>query len=207
SAQERGANDGSIFFRFPLKDSSGRSASGVVKLPQGIDLFVSQKTQVVPKSGSASVTEGNLFASPSLVSAGGLIAAFAEGHVDAARGTPNKLFSDVVAGYIDTAWNWSTLVGEVKKDTWRAHAVLGTADGTNPVGFLHRPTTATKGNRVFLLAGNSKASNVGGSWREGGLDLKLVVGDVRKPTGGEPSGWITWGTPKSLSPNNSVFPK
>ncbi|EKF27202.1 trans-sialidase, putative, partial [Trypanosoma cruzi marinkellei] len=109
-----------------------------------------------------------------------------------------------VAGYIDTAWNWSTLVGEVKKDTWRAHAVLGAADGTNRVGFLHRPTTATKGNRVFLLAGNSKASNVGGSWREGGLDLKLVVGDVRKPTGAEPSGWITWGTPKSLSPNNSV---
>ncbi|EKF34645.1 trans-sialidase, putative, partial [Trypanosoma cruzi marinkellei] len=166
SAQEREANDGSKFFRYPLKDSSGRSASGVVKLPQGIDLFVSQKTQVVPKSGAASVTEGKLFTSPSLVSAGRVMAAFAESHMplDPARGTPNKPFSDVVAGYIDTAWNWSTLVGEVKKDTWRAHAVLGAADGTNRVGFLHRPTTATKGNRVFLLAGNSKASNVGGSW-------------------------------------------
>ncbi|EKF38879.1 trans-sialidase, putative [Trypanosoma cruzi marinkellei] len=207
SAQEREANDGSKFFRFPLKDSSGRSASGVVKLPQGIDLFVSQTTQVVPKSGGASVTEGNLFTSPSLVSAGRVMAAFAESHMppDPARGTPNKPISDVVAGYIDTAWDWSTLVGEVNNSKWRAHTVLSAAEGEERLGVVLRPTTATKGNRVFLLAGRSDEFFLGNEWKQKNLDLKLVVGDVTNPTAGsKPSGWITWGTPKSLSPNNSA---
>ncbi|RNC51816.1 trans-sialidase, partial [Trypanosoma cruzi] len=36
-------------------------------------------------------------------------------------------------------------------------------------------------------------------WREGGLELKLVVGDVTNPTGGKQRGRIEWGDPKPLS--------
>ncbi|RNC60371.1 trans-sialidase [Trypanosoma cruzi] len=39
----------------------------------------------------------------------------------------------------------------------------------------------------------------GGCWREGGLEPKLVVGDVTNPTGGKQSGRIEWGDPKPLS--------
>ncbi|RNE95501.1 trans-sialidase, partial [Trypanosoma cruzi] len=35
-------------------------------------------------------------------------------------------------------------------------------------------------------------------WREGGLELKLVVGDVTNPTGGRQNEWIEWGDPKPL---------
>ncbi|EKF28148.1 trans-sialidase, putative, partial [Trypanosoma cruzi marinkellei] len=62
-----------------------------------------------------------------------------------------------------------------------------------------RPTTITKDNGVFLLAGSSDASYVGVCRREGGLELKLVVGDVTNPTGGKQSGRIEWGDPKPLS--------
>ncbi|RNC52984.1 trans-sialidase [Trypanosoma cruzi] len=55
-----------------------------------------------------------------------------------------------------------------------------------------------EGNKVFLLAGSTALSPVNGSWEEGGLELKLVVGEVTNPTGGEKSGWINWGDPKPL---------
>ncbi|RNC40142.1 trans-sialidase, partial [Trypanosoma cruzi] len=85
------------------------------------------------------------------------------------------------------------------KDTWRAHTVLGAAEGRESLGVVLRPTTITKGNRVFLLAGGSDVSYEGGCWSEGGLELKLVVGDVTNPTGGKQSGRIEWGDPKPLS--------
>ncbi|ESS60867.1 trans-sialidase [Trypanosoma cruzi Dm28c] len=48
----------------------------------------------------------------------------------------------------------------------------------------------------------------GGNWKRDSLDLKLVVGDVTKPSaGGEPSGWITWGTPTSLGQTTLKTPK
>nr|BAF74641.1 glycoprotein 82 kDa [Trypanosoma cruzi]BAF74646.1 glycoprotein 82 kDa [Trypanosoma cruzi] len=47
----------------------------------------------------------------------------------------------------------------------------------------------------------------GGIWKRDSLDLKLVVGDVTKPTDSEPSGWITWGTPTSLSQTTLKTPK
>nr|BAF74649.1 glycoprotein 82 kDa [Trypanosoma cruzi] len=47
----------------------------------------------------------------------------------------------------------------------------------------------------------------GGNWKRDSLDLKLVVGDVTKPTDSEPSGWITWGTPTSLSQTTLKTPK
>ncbi|RNC52596.1 trans-sialidase, partial [Trypanosoma cruzi] len=86
------------------------------------------------------------------------------------------------------------LVGSIK-DTWRAHTVLGAAEGEESLGAELRPTTITKGNRVFLLTGGSDVSYEGGCWREGGLEVKLVVGDVTNPTGGKQSGRIEWGDP------------
>ncbi|KAF8290141.1 trans-sialidase, putative, partial [Trypanosoma cruzi] len=55
------------------------SKSGVVQLPKWVDIFLPNKTQVVAKNGSAAGTPRDSFVSPSLVSAGGVIAAFAEG--------------------------------------------------------------------------------------------------------------------------------
>ncbi|ESS62644.1 trans-sialidase [Trypanosoma cruzi Dm28c] len=60
-----------------------------------------------------------------------------------------------------------------------------------------------KDNKVFLLVGSTALSDVNGSWKEGRLELKLVVGEVTKPSaGGEPSGWIKWG--KAQSPLNET---
>ncbi|EKF26290.1 hypothetical protein MOQ_010026 [Trypanosoma cruzi marinkellei] len=72
------------------------------ELPQGVDLFVPQTTLVQRKEGIVPATTRDSFASPSLVSAGGVMAAFAEGHMDAEYqgGQLSKPFSsDVVAGY------------------------------------------------------------------------------------------------------------
>ncbi|KAF5216948.1 trans-sialidase [Trypanosoma cruzi] len=84
------------------------------------------------------------------------------------------------------------------KDAWRAHTVLGAAEGEESLGAVLRPTTITKGNGVFPLAGSSDVSYEGGCWREGGLELKLAVGDVTNPTGDKQSGRIEWGDPKPL---------
>ncbi|PWU88779.1 putative trans-sialidase, Group II [Trypanosoma cruzi] len=172
------------------------SASGGVEELQRVDLFVPQTTQVLPKTGTDSSLRDS-FVSPSLVSAGGVIAAFAEGYVYVkytADGKLTKPSSDVVAEYIDSAWEWSTLVEKVKKDTWRAHTVLGKAEGEGSLDVVRHPTTTMKDNKVFLLVGSTALSDVNGSWKEGSLELKLVVGEVTKPSAGdEPSGWIKWG--------------
>ncbi|ESS55638.1 hypothetical protein TCDM_12881 [Trypanosoma cruzi Dm28c] len=97
-----------------------------VELPQGVDLFVLQTTLLLPKGGIVPVTTRDSFASPSLVSAGGVIGAFAEGHMDAEYqgGQLGKPFSsDVVAGCIDSVWNWSTVVGEVNERMHGGHTL------------------------------------------------------------------------------------
>ncbi|KAF5215815.1 hypothetical protein ECC02_011462 [Trypanosoma cruzi] len=66
------------------------SASGGVEVLQRVDLFVPQKTQVLPKTGTDSGRRDS-FVSPSLVSAGGVIAAFAEGQINAKNPIPNQL--------------------------------------------------------------------------------------------------------------------
>ncbi|KAF8296764.1 putative trans-sialidase, Group II [Trypanosoma cruzi] len=175
------------------------SASGGVERPQRVDLFVPQTTQVLPKKGTESGRRDS-FVSPSLVSAGGLIAAFAEGHINAKKPhtESNKPSSDVVAGYIDATWEWPTLVEKVGKGEWRAHTVPGKAEGEESLDFVHHPTTTMKDNKVFLLVGSTALSVVDEGWREGSLELKLVVGEVTKPpAGGEPSGWIKWGKVQS----------
>ncbi|RNE99554.1 trans-sialidase-like protein, partial [Trypanosoma cruzi] len=175
------------------------STSGGVEELQRVDLFVPQTTQVLPKTGTDSSLRDS-FVSPSLVSAGGVIAAFAEGHINAK--TPhtesNKPFSDVVAEYIDSAWEWPTLVGEFNKETWRAHTVLGKAEGKGSLDVVRHPTTTMKDNKVFLLAGSTDFFSVNRDRKEGGFELKLVVGEVTNPSAGdEPSGWIKWGEVQS----------
>ncbi|KAF5215476.1 hypothetical protein ECC02_011830 [Trypanosoma cruzi] len=170
------------------------STSGGVEGLQRVDLFVPQTTQVLPKKGTESGRRDS-FVSPSLVSAGGVIAAFAEGHINAKppHNESTKPSSDVVAEYIDAAWEWPTLVEKVGKGTRSAHTVLGKAEGKGSLDVVHHPTTTMKGNKVFLLVGSTALSPVNGSWKEGSLELKLVVGEVTKPSaGGEPSEWIKW---------------
>ncbi|KAF5215788.1 hypothetical protein ECC02_011485 [Trypanosoma cruzi] len=170
------------------------SASGGVEGLQEVDLFVPQTTQVLPKTGT-DPSRRDSFVSPSLVSAGGVIAAFAEGHIGfkPPHNKSTKPSSDVVAEYIDSAWEWPTLVGEVKKEGWRAHTVVGKAEGKEGLGIVRHPTTTMKGNKVFLLVGSTALSDVNRGWEEGSLELKLVVGEVTKPSaGGEPSQWIKW---------------
>ncbi|RNC41741.1 trans-sialidase [Trypanosoma cruzi] len=80
------------------------SASGGVEGLQRVDLFVPHTTPVLAKKGTDSIRRDS-FVSPSLVSAGGVIAAFAESHVNAKYqgGQSTKPSSDVVAEYIDSA--------------------------------------------------------------------------------------------------------
>ncbi|RNF14018.1 trans-sialidase-like protein [Trypanosoma cruzi] len=174
---------------------------------QWVDLFVPQKTPVLPKGGTSPETMMDSFVSPSLVSAGGVIAAFAAGHTDLKKPKDASLmpFSfDVVAGYIDSAWDWSTLVAEVNNSTWKAHTVLGAVEGKESLGGLFNPTTTTKGNKVVLLAGSSDAQKEGLEWKWDSLKLKLVVGEVTKPTASEPNQWIEWTEFKSLWSQVSV---
>ncbi|EAN88154.1 trans-sialidase, putative [Trypanosoma cruzi] len=182
------------------KPNSGKNDLINIQNLQRVDLFVPQTTLVLPKMGTDSGRRDS-FVSPSLVSAGGVIAAFAEGHMNAK--TPptesTKPSSDVVAEYIDSAWEWSTLVEKVSESTWKAHTVLGTTDGTdNRVGVVLRPTTTMKDNKVFLLAGSTDAHKEGLEWKVDNQDLKLVVGDVTPSTRGEPGGRIEWGDPRPL---------
>ncbi|PBJ77317.1 trans-sialidase [Trypanosoma cruzi cruzi] len=173
-------------------------ASGGVERPQRVDLFVPQTTQVLPKKGTGS-SRRDSFVSPSLVSAGGVIAAFAEGHINV-KPPPTestKPSSDVVAEYIDSAWEWPTLVEEVNKGTWSAHTVLGKAEGEGSLDVVRHPTTIAKGDKVFLLVGSTALSYVDGDWKEGSLELKLVVGEVTNPTDSEQSKRIEWGETKS----------
>ncbi|RNC40818.1 trans-sialidase-like protein [Trypanosoma cruzi] len=193
------------------KENDGNSDSRSVEELQWVDLFVPQKTPVQPEGGGTPVTTRDAFVSPSLVSACGVIAAFAEGHMNAQYTADGKVIKpiscDVVAEYIDSSWDWSTLVEKVSESTWKAYTVPDTTDGTNRVGDVFNPTTTTKGNKVFLLAGSSDAHKEGLEWEWGSMELKLFVGDVTKPTDSEPSQRITWGTPTSLSQTTLKAPK
>ncbi|RNC55750.1 putative trans-sialidase [Trypanosoma cruzi] len=91
-----------------------------------VDLFVPQTMPVQPKDGIVPVTARDSFVSLSLVSAGGVIAVFFEGCMDAEcqYAQLSKPFSsDLVAGYIDSAWDWSALVGEVNKRIHGGHTL------------------------------------------------------------------------------------
>ncbi|RNC56251.1 hypothetical protein TcCL_ESM06180 [Trypanosoma cruzi] len=145
----------------PVTERKGNPIDGAmsglinVELPRGVDLFVAQTTLVQPKDGIVPVTTRDLFASPSLVSAGGVIAVFFEGHMDAEYqgGQLSKPFSsDVVAGCIDSAWNWSTLVGEVNKRIHRGHTLWLVQRRERRVWVLcSAPQQSQRATECFLL--------------------------------------------------------
>ncbi|PWV08641.1 putative trans-sialidase, Group II [Trypanosoma cruzi] len=184
----------------------GGSVSEKEQPLQRVDLFVPNQTLVLQKGGTSPETTRDSFVSPSLVSAGGVIAAFAACHMDFEKPTDASLKPSfgVVAVYVNSARSWPALVAEVNNSTWKAHTVLGTAEGKESLGGLFNPTTTTKGNKVFLLVGSSDAHKKGLDWKWDSLKLKLVVGDVTKPTASEPSQRIEWTESKSLWSQVSV---
>ncbi|RNC36502.1 surface protein-2 [Trypanosoma cruzi] len=104
--------------------STGKSWE--LQLPQWVDIFLPEKTQVVAKNGSA-IGVKFVFISPSLVSAGGVMIAVAEGRTK--YNDPHKSgwldSSDIVAGYINAAGTWPSIVAEITNNGWKAHTALG----------------------------------------------------------------------------------
>ncbi|RNE95567.1 group II trans-sialidase superfamily [Trypanosoma conorhini] len=166
------------------------------QLPQSVELFAPNKTQVETQ-GRGLTRE--FFASPSLASAGGVLAAFAEGHINYTD--PNSplvgcTFSDVVAGYFDAAESWASLVAAVDAGKWKAYSVLARTKQVGHVGYAFFPTTVAKDNKVFLLVGSYdliydflKSKRIKSDW-----NFALLVGE---PTQGKQ---IQWGQPQQLLP-------
>ncbi|EKG00875.1 trans-sialidase, putative, partial [Trypanosoma cruzi] len=130
--------------------------SGDAPLPHWVDIFLPEKTQVLPKEGSETGVR-EAFAAPSLVSAGGVMVVFAEGlFVYKVHG--HDFFGikpyEIVAVYIKAAESWPSIVAEVNAGTWRAHTVIGSRNGNDRLRFLYRPTAVAKDNKVFLVVGS-----------------------------------------------------
>ncbi|KAF8303396.1 putative trans-sialidase, Group II [Trypanosoma cruzi] len=180
------------------------SKSGVVQLPKWVDIFLPNKTQVVAKNGSAAGTPRDSFVSPSLVSAGGVIAAFAGGRVK--YNDPHKSgwldSSDIVAGYISAAGTWPSIVAEITNNGWKTHTALGGWNGKDHVSVWYWPTAVARDNKVFLIAGGYewKYNYDYMKWLRDEWDIQLVVGEVTQAKDIKHSKQISWGEPTSLLP-------
>ncbi|PBJ69317.1 trans-sialidase [Trypanosoma cruzi cruzi] len=180
------------------------SKSGVVQLPKWVDIFLPNKTQVVAKNGSAAGTPRDSFVSPSLVSAGGVIAAFAGGRVK--YNDPHKSgwldSSDIVAGYISAAGTWPSIVAEITNNGWKTHTALGGWNGKDHVSVWYWPTAVARDNKVFLIAGGYewKYNYDYKKWLRDEWDIQLVVGEVTQAKDIKHSKQISWGEPTSLLP-------
>ncbi|PBJ76091.1 trans-sialidase [Trypanosoma cruzi cruzi] len=176
--------------------------SGDAQLLQWVDIFVPEKTQVLPKEGSETGVR-EAFAAPSLVSAGGVMAVFAEGfsEYNAHENNPFGIKPyEIVAVYIKAAESWPSIVAEVNAGTWRAHTVIGSRNDDDRLRFLYRPTAVAKDSKVFLLveSDNTRYDNVNNTWVQDGWDIQLVVGVVTQSTDGVQSTLINWAEPKSI---------
>ncbi|KAF8285914.1 putative trans-sialidase, Group II [Trypanosoma cruzi] len=180
-----------------------KSKSGAVQLAQEIDFFVPNKTQVLSRHGTGETGVKEAFASPSLVRAGEVMVAIAEGLFEY-NGHENNLFGiwspDIVAGYIKAAEKWPSIVAEITKVDWRAHTVLGSRHGDNRLRVLHRPTAVARDSKVFLLVGGDTVGydSGDGMWKKNGWDIQLVEGVATQSTDGVQSTLINWAEPKSL---------
>ncbi|EAN96151.1 putative trans-sialidase, Group II [Trypanosoma cruzi] len=178
--------------------------------PQRVDIFVPEKTRVVTKSSNLASGSGvrGSFGSPSLVRAGGVIVAFAEGctkYNDLHDKLNGLACSDIVAGYIKAAERWSSLVDETNKDKRDAYTVFSRGNEGRRLGVLLRPTAIARDNKVFLLVGSCHMSYDKNTkrWKLGGSHIQLVVGDVTQSNDDVQSEPIKWGAPKPVSPPNS----
>ncbi|EKF27359.1 trans-sialidase, putative [Trypanosoma cruzi marinkellei] len=174
-----------------------QSNSKDTQMPQWADIFVSGKTLVLAKDGSEAGVKDS-FGAPSLVSAGGVMAVITNGFFK--RGSIFLRQSDIIAGYLNPAWDWSSLVAEVSKATWRAYTVFHAANETELVGSAQYPTTIAKENKVFLLMGTSekKYASATKNWTTENRDIKLIVGEPKPSKERGRSGTISWGDPKSI---------
>ncbi|PWU86515.1 putative trans-sialidase, Group II [Trypanosoma cruzi] len=176
--------------------------SGDAPLPHWVDIFLPEKTQVLPKEGSESGVK-KAFAAPSLVSAGGVMVAFAEGYSEY-NAHENNPFGikpyEIVAVYIKAAESWPSIVAEVNASTWRAHTVIGGRNGNDRLCFLYRPTAVARENKVFLLveSDTTRYDNVNNTWVKDDSDIQLVEGVATQSTDGVQSTLINWAEPKSI---------
>ncbi|EAN91717.1 putative trans-sialidase, Group II [Trypanosoma cruzi] len=176
--------------------------SGDAQLLQWVDIFVPEKTQVLPKEGSKSEVK-KASAAPSLVSAGGVMVAFAESlfgyNIDEHHLLGIRPY-EIVAGYIKAAESWPSIVAEVNAGKWRAHTVFGSRNGSDRVCFLCRPTAVAKDNKVFLLVGSDTVGYYSDDdvWVQDGWDIKLVEGVATQSTDGRQNTLVSWAQPKSL---------
>ncbi|PBJ68253.1 trans-sialidase [Trypanosoma cruzi cruzi] len=183
------------------------SAVGIVSedehLSKWVDIFVPNKTQILAGEDDSKIGVGVSFVSPSLVSAGGVVAVLAEGIISYNPSSATETFvyhSDIVAGYVNAAESWPSLVAGINDGTWRAHTVLSTVNEERHVGIARLPTTIAKGNKLFLLVGSyiMMQDTKDDFWKLGGADIQLVQGEATKSTEGKQSKSIKWGEPKSL---------
>ncbi|RNC44497.1 trans-sialidase [Trypanosoma cruzi] len=178
--------------------------------PQRVDIFVPQKTRVVTKSSNLASGSGvrGSFGSPSLVRAGGVIVAFAEGCTKY-NGPHDKLnglaCSDIVAGHIKAAERWSSLVDETNKDKRDAYTVFSRGNEGRRLGVSLRSTAIARDNNVFLLVGRCHMNYYKNTkrWKLGGSHIQLVVGEFTQSNDDVQSEPIKWGAPKQFSPTNS----
>ncbi|RNE95212.1 group II trans-sialidase superfamily, partial [Trypanosoma rangeli] len=112
--------------------------------PEVVDLFVPSQT-IVETQGQIELRDS--FVYPSLASAGGVLVALAKTQARAPYaydGRTSMIFADVVAGYIDSAKNWSSFVAEANANEWWAHSIFNTTmrrEYMSRVIYEVRPTT------------------------------------------------------------------
>ncbi|EKF31917.1 trans-sialidase, putative, partial [Trypanosoma cruzi marinkellei] len=179
------------------------SKSGDMQLPQWADVFVPGKTQVVAKEGAGPGEVKDAFASPSVVSAGGVMVALAEGrklYSDPQHPSAKTLAVDIVGGYLNATEPWSSMFAYITSSNWNAHTVFDRENPKGVLGVAQRPTSLSKGNKMLLLVGSHYLTfdSTKQRWVEGGWDIHLVDGEVTLSPEDEPSKRVLWGTPQSL---------
>ncbi|EKG08521.1 trans-sialidase, putative, partial [Trypanosoma cruzi] len=108
------------------------------------------------------------------------------------------LSSGVVAGCIDSVWNWSTVVGEVNKGYIDGTHCGLCSGGKGEFGCCAPPHNNHEGPRSVSSCGRLGCALRRCVLERGRLGAETVVGDVANPTGGRRSEWIEWGDLKPL---------
>ncbi|RNE94970.1 trans-sialidase, partial [Trypanosoma rangeli] len=183
-----------------------RNKPNEMQIPDPVDLLVPHRT-IVEAQGQSQTRES--FAFPSLASAGGVLVVLAESHIACEAPhdeDPWVICADIVAGYIDSAENWSSFVDEVRLNKWKAYSVINTATRQWYIPHMRyevRPTTIAKGSSVFLLVGghHQKYSPSRKRWIKYSKGLVLLVCEATQDK------VIQWGKPTSLVPQIKPFAK
>ncbi|RNC39695.1 trans-sialidase, partial [Trypanosoma cruzi] len=181
--------------------ADGSSWAGGAQLPQEIDVFVPQKTQVVIKGGGATEVKDS-FGSPSFALAGEVMVAFAEGHKDynGPQHTSDLYTSEIVAGYINATEPWSSIVADISSENWRAYTVFTRESSKDRLCVAVLPTAVSTGSDVFLLVGSHYLIRdaTGKRWIDDSWDIHLVVGKATQSTDAKQGELVEWGAPTSL---------